>query len=70
MKTDLIEELFLDFKVDEASEQNTVQRAGVTIWLPEDYKAKFNSLQERTKRRFGKKVQQLVIKAIDKVSGL
>lgn len=64
---DFIEEIFNGFQITEEIDSKPVQRAGVTIWLPEDYREKFLLLQSKSKRRFGKKVQELVIKAIDKV---
>lgn len=67
---DLVDKIFEGFTLGNGQDSETVQRAGVTIWLPEEYKEKFNQLQSRSKRRFGKKIQEMLIKAIDKVSGL
>lgn len=43
------------------------QRQAITIWLPDEYKIKYDLLQERTKRRFGKLVKELLKKSIDKI---
>lgn len=65
---DIIDTVFEDFVIDENQESKGLRRGGVNIWLPEQYKDRFKDLQVRSNRRFGKKIQELVIKAIDKVS--
>lgn len=39
----------------------------VTIWLPLEYKAKYDLLQHRTRNKFGKVVRQMLKQALDKV---
>lgn len=39
----------------------------ITLWIPEEYKAKYDFLQDKTKRRFGKFLKEVLIKSIDKV---
>lgn len=38
----------------------------VSIWLPDPYKAQWDKLQSKTDRRFGKKVRELLVAAIEK----
>lgn len=47
--------------------EEPIETKPVTIWLPVDYKNKFDTLQKSTKRKFGKKIKELVIRSIDKV---
>lgn len=68
-KMDLVDSVFDGFVVD-AADDSATKRGCVNIWIPEEYREKFQELQNRSKRRFGKKVQEMVIKAIDKVSDL
>lgn len=42
-------------------------KSPVTVWLPPEYKDKFDHYQEITNRKFGKLVQKLLKKAIDSV---
>lgn len=42
-------------------------RSPVTVWLPPEYKDKFDHYQELTNKKFGKLVQKLLKKAIDSV---
>lgn len=65
---DSLDDIFEGFEIIEHEPLTSKNRGGVTIWLPEEYKAKFQELQQRTGRRFGKKVQQLLMKSIDRVA--
>lgn len=38
----------------------------ITLWLPEDYKIRYDDLQKKSSRRFCKKLRELVLIAIDK----
>lgn len=38
----------------------------VTFWIPAEYKAKFDQLQRRSKRKFGKLVKEILKYSIDK----
>ena len=42
-------------------------KSPITVWLPPEYKDKFDHYQEITNRKFGKLVQKLLKKAIDSV---
>lgn len=41
---------------------------GITIWVPIEYKQKYSHIQAITKRKFSKKVQELLIKSLDKIN--
>lgn len=60
-----LEELFSDLGAgDKISMKN---RKPVTVWLPEEYKNKYGKIQEKSNSRFGKKIRELIIMAIDEV---
>jgi hypothetical protein len=42
-------------------------KSPITVWLPPEYKDKFDHYQKMTDRKFGKLVQKLLKKAIDSV---
>lgn len=44
------------------------QRQAITIWVPASYKAKFDDLQNQTKKRFGKALRSVLIQSIDRVA--
>lgn len=62
----LIDECFQGMKEGESSD--SVTKTTLTLWVPAEYKKKFEDLQYRTKKDFGKRLQKLLIKAIDSVS--
>lgn len=39
--------------------------AMVAIWLPKEYKATYDRLQQATSRRFSRKLRELIMAAID-----
>lgn len=63
-KTDLVDSMFLDFNPNEPSAES-VDKKPITQWLPVDYKEKYDQLQSKTKSRFGKEIQKMIMKAID-----
>lgn len=42
----------------------------LTLWVPKSHKEKYDNLQARTKRRFGKKLKEVFILAINKTEAL
>ena len=63
-----IDEILKGF--DPAAETDTSfheNHTPLTIWLPMSTKAKYDSLQERSRKRFGKVLKQIIIQSIDKV---
>ena len=49
--------------------QETVETSMIGLWVPTEYKQRFDELQERTRKKFGKKIQELVMQAIDHLDG-
>lgn len=66
-KNNLIDSVFKDFESNLTDNHDTPSRQAITIWVPDEYKAKYDKLQEITKRKFGKLVKEVVKKSIDKV---
>jgi len=65
-KTNL-DSMFKSFETELTNWQTpSVQRQAITIWVPDEYKAKYDMLQERSKRKFGKLIKELLKRAIDK----
>lgn len=62
----LIDECFQGMK--DKHKSNHVEKTTLTLWVPTEYKRKFEELQDKTKKDFGKRLQKLLIKAIDTVS--
>lgn len=62
----LIDECFQGMKDRDSS--CAVEKTTLTLWVPTEYKKKFEELQDKTKKDFGKRLQKLLIKAIDNVS--
>lgn len=52
------------FEPKETSARETLG-APVTIWLPAEYKARYDRLQEMSKKRFCKKIRQIIQAAIE-----
>ena len=54
----------------EIADLETADREGskpITIWVPTKVQQKYESLQEKSRRKFGKKLKEVVINSIDKV---
>ena len=66
-QTDSLDQIFEAFDKDIFTPSESSQRQAITIWVPEQYKAKFDSLQDRTNRRFGKLVKAMLMKSIDRI---
>jgi hypothetical protein len=54
----------LDFSdiVKDAHEDNEP----LSVWIPSEYKAKFNLLQGKTNKEFGKRLKEIIKQSIDK----
>lgn len=68
MKLNVIEEIMRDFdpgKSGEDSDRTKGQMVGV--WLPNDYKNRYDRLQQTSRREFGKKVRDVIKAVIDHV---
>ena len=64
-QTDLLSSFFNDTDSLFAGVRERKDCTGITLWVPTEYKQKFAELQRKTHRKFGKKVQELLIKSID-----
>lgn len=49
-----------------AARETVKSGAPVTIWLSAEYKEKYDRIQERSRKRFCKKVRELIQAAIDR----
>ena len=54
------------FDPNEETGRANLKGGTVTIWLSPEYKAKYDRIQERSQRRFVKKLRELVQAAIDR----
>lgn len=52
-----------DFSATELKKTDAVP---ITIWLPKEYKIRYDKLQQKSSRRFCKKLRELFMMAIDK----
>lgn len=64
-----IDSIINDFKPKNSEPQPKAERAAspVAFWLPPTYKAKFDDVQNRTDKKFGKALQALVMNVLDSV---
>jgi hypothetical protein len=61
-----IEDLLSDFTVAETQSEARLSDGGtVTIWLLPEDKARYDRLQQMSKRKFGRKARQILLAAID-----
>jgi hypothetical protein len=60
-KTKSLDEILDNFNPGEGSNLTSA----ITIWLPDEIKDAYDRLQERTGRRFSKKVRELLQAAIE-----
>lgn len=62
---DKIKEVFKDFMVEEKK-----LGAPITIWVPIEYKNKYNAIQQRTKSKLCKKIRELILAGIDEAESI
>ena len=60
--------LFSDVESLVAKAEQKQSSGGITIWLPLEYKQKYNHLQAITDRKFAHKLKDLLMQALDKVN--
>lgn len=56
-----------NFELSEAKAQETVEHKTITLWVPAEVKAKFDAIQKKSKREFGKHLKKLVMHSIEKI---
>lgn len=67
MKDKSLDAILADFNpMDRDSSEKFIKAGTVTIWLDPEYKSKYDRIQEKSQRRFGKKLRELVRAAIDR----
>jgi hypothetical protein len=62
-----IEEIIKAFELPETEAEDRARESAVTLWLPDDYKIKFDVLQGKSRRRFSKLARVSLMQIIDKV---
>lgn len=67
-KSESIDQIFRELETLTEADETTITMM-IGLWVPAEYKLRFDQLQELTNKRFGKKVQELVIQAIKHLDG-
>lgn len=65
---DFIDSVFGDLAGTLNANEEMDIKVGVTFWLPEKHEQKFRSLQKISKKKFGKKMQEILCKVIESVN--
>jgi hypothetical protein len=61
-------ELFVEiFEISNEKEVPQSKCNTLSIWVPLEYKEKFNQIQAQSKNKFGKFLKKIIMKTIDKV---
>lgn len=61
-----LDEILSDFNPKSTLQKSNLKSGGpVTIWLPKEYKSRYDELQKTSDRRFCKKIRELIQAAID-----
>jgi hypothetical protein len=70
MKQDMdaasLDEIFESFSLESPSPRNVDDGTALTIWIPREYKLKFDMCQARSQKKFGKLLKKLVMTTIDR----
>lgn len=63
-----LDNIFEEFLVTAEVSDLTLRekRTPITIWVPLDYKAKFDEAQKKSRCRFGKKMREIFMTCIDR----
>ena len=64
---DTFEQIFAEFGPLTSEEKETVHTKGVTFWIPDEYKKKYEAIQAKSKRRFSKMLKEVIMKSIDRI---
>lgn len=67
METKSLDSIFDDLDLSRQVTQDKVIKANLSIWIPVDYKQKYDRIQNRTNREFSARLCELVKQVIDKV---
>jgi hypothetical protein len=63
-----IDSLIENFDISEGKDENRATLNPFTFWLPHAYKIKYDQIQMRSKRKFGKILKEVLKRSIDKVN--
>ena len=63
-----IDEMLLSFDPKTVSSEHPPERMALTIWIPAQSKERFDDLQTKTRKKFGKLLAEVIVKSIDKVN--
>lgn len=67
MKID-IQDIMSDFEINEQKSASDLSTGKpMTIWLPKEYKARYDRIQKMSRQRFSKKLREVIQAVIDKV---
>ena len=61
-----LDDLMTNINFEKIFEDNSVETDQVNVWVPMAYKERYMKLQRRTKKKFGKLLQEIVMRSIDK----
>ena len=68
MKKDSIDMIVENFDVSQFVVEHGTGRGGpITVWLPNEHKAKYDELQSTSGRKFGKLLKEVLKRTIDQV---
>lgn len=56
-----------DFDLSDINTEDPEPKQPITLWLPVEYKLKFDLIQQRSKKRFGKHLKEVLKRSIDKI---
>lgn len=56
-----------EFSLTENESDTSVPHEPLTFWIPTEYKSKYDQIQSRSRRRFGKHLKEILKRAIDKI---
>jgi hypothetical protein len=60
-----LDSILKDFDVSGKCDKAKPVGSMIGVWLPDDYKARYDNLQTTSGRRFSKKVREVIIAMID-----
>jgi hypothetical protein len=62
-----IDSIFSNLDKSLLSNTPSIETKAVTFWLPEDYKNKFDLLQEKSGKKVGKLIQRVIKESLDRL---
>lgn len=65
--SDSIDQMLENFDTRILMDEGVTERKPITLWVPLEYGHKYEELQRRSKRKFGKLLKAIFMSSIDKV---